>query len=57
MYQDYKPFALLLTNSSGKAIVAINVRWMVNSGGRSGVFAEDVSRRRHAVRNAWLPAG
>ena len=37
-YQDYRPYALLLTNSSGKAIVALTIRWIGTSAGKSGVF-------------------
>lgn len=38
MYQEYKPYALLLTNRSGKAIVAVTIRWMGTSAGKLGVY-------------------
>ncbi len=34
-HQDYKPFALLLTNASGKAIVQLTIRWMAVSADRT----------------------
>jgi hypothetical protein len=36
-YQDYKPFALLLTNLSGQAIVSVTIRWTGVSGGKTVV--------------------
>jgi hypothetical protein len=37
-YLDYKPFALLLTNNSGKAVVALTIRWTATAAGKSSVF-------------------
>ena len=42
-YQDYRPYALLLTNNSGKAIVAVTIRWTGLSSGRVGVFDSSCS--------------
>jgi hypothetical protein len=36
--QDYKAFALLLTNASGKAIVALTIRWMATSATETGFY-------------------
>lgn len=37
-YGDRKPFALLLTNSTGQPIVGLTIRWTVNSGERTGIY-------------------
>ncbi len=37
-YQDYKPAALLLTNVSGKGLVALSIRWVAMSGTGSKIF-------------------
>ncbi len=36
--QDYKPYALLLTNASGQAIVSVTIRWMGSSAEKSFVY-------------------
>ena len=36
--QDYKPFALLLTNASGQAIVALTIRWIARSADGAGFY-------------------
>jgi hypothetical protein len=41
-YQDYRPYALLLTNSSRRAIVALTIRWIGTSAGKSGVFDSSI---------------
>lgn len=38
MYQEYQPYALLLTNTSGQAIVAVTIRWTGTSADGSGVY-------------------
>jgi len=37
-YLDYKPFAMLLTNASGQAIVLVTVRWSGMSGNKTVVM-------------------
>ncbi len=37
-YGDRKPFALLLTNSSGQPVVGLTMRWTVTSGERTGTY-------------------
>lgn len=37
-YGEYRPYALLLTNSSGQAIVALTIRWTITAGERTGVY-------------------
>ncbi len=37
-YLDYKPYALLLTNASGQAIVSVTIRWTGISADKSIVF-------------------
>jgi hypothetical protein len=36
MNRDYKPLSLLLTNASGKSIIALTIRWTAISAGMSG---------------------
>lgn len=38
MYQEYRPFSVVLINNSGQKIVALQVEWTVRSGNRTGTF-------------------
>jgi hypothetical protein len=38
LYQEYRPFTLLLTNRSPQDIVALRIRWIAKSAGKIGVF-------------------
>ncbi len=40
--QYYKPFALLLTNASGKSIVALSIRWMAISTDETGYYDSSI---------------
>lgn len=43
MHQNWQPYALLLTNSSGRAIVAATIRWTGTVAGQSGAYVHDSS--------------
>jgi hypothetical protein len=42
MSLEWKPYSLLLTNVSGKAIVAVNIRWMAISAGEIGFYDSSI---------------
>jgi hypothetical protein len=38
IYQDYRPYALLLTNASGQAMVSVTIRWTGTSAEKSIIY-------------------
>lgn len=50
--QEYRPFALLLQNSSGLAVVGITIRWAAKSPERSGVYVSSTDSFGMGARNA-----